>query len=212
MTVADHDTTDGDTTDGADADRLRADVYRLLAQTLAAPPSPVLLALLGDLRGDATPLGTAFDDLAAAARDCDPKRAEREHNALFIGVVQGELVPYASYYRTGFLSDRPLAAFRADLHAIGFERAPGVAEPEDHIASLCETMAALILDRASLAVQRHIFARHLAPWAGNFFGDLERAASAVLYRPVGTIGRLFLSIEKDAFAMLEAPAPQEADA
>lgn len=183
------------------ADGARADVYRLLALTLATPPSASLLALLGGLSGDATPLGQAFDDLAAKARAGDPPlvhaRAEREFNALFIGVVQGELVPYASYYRTGFLTDRPLAALRADLQALGLERAPGVSEPEDHIAALCDVMAVLIREGADPAVQRHMLDSHLAPWAGRFFQDLEKAEAADFYRPVGTIGRLFLQIEAE---------------
>ncbi|CAO3404697.1 TorD/DmsD family molecular chaperone [Azospirillum palustre] len=182
------------------AEDLRADLYRLLALTLAAPPGAELLALLGGLTGDTTPLGRAFDDLAACARTIDPQAAEREFNALFIGVVQGELVPYASYYRTGFLTDRPLSALRADLQALGLERAPGVSEPEDHIAALCDVMAVLIRESADPAVQRHMLDSHLTPWAGRFFQDLEKAEAAALYRPVGTIGRLFLEIEQEALA------------
>lgn len=182
------------------AEDLRADVYRLLALTLAAPPGADLLALLGGLTGDATPLGRAFDDLAARARATEPQAAEREFNALFIGVVQGELVPYASYYRTGFLTDRPLSALRADLQALGLERAPDVSEPEDHIAALCDVMAVLIREGADPAVQRHMLDNHLTPWAGRFFQDLEAAEAAGLYRPVGTIGRLFLEIEQEALS------------
>ncbi|AWB08601.1 molecular chaperone TorD (plasmid) [Azospirillum humicireducens] len=180
------------------ADALRADLYRLLALTLAAPPSADLLELIGGLRGDATAIGRAFDDLASRARATGPQRAEREFNALFIGVVQGELVPYASYYRTGFLTDRPLSALRADLQALGLERAPDVSEPEDHIAALCDVMAVLIREGAAHAVQRHMLDSHLTPWAGRFFQDLEGAEAAGLYRPVGTIGRLFLEIEQEA--------------
>ncbi|MBF5095275.1 molecular chaperone TorD family protein [Azospirillum sp. INR13] len=180
------------------ADALRADVYRLLALTLAAPPSADLLELLGGLTGDATAIGNAFDDLASRARGTSPQEAEREFNALFIGVVQGELVPYASYYRTGFLTDRPLSALRADLQALGLERAPDVSEPEDHIAALCDVMAVLIREGADPAVQRHMLDSHLKPWAGRFFQDLETAEAAGLYRPVGAIGRLFLEIEQEA--------------
>lgn len=184
------------------AEDLRADVYRLLALTLAAPPGADLLALLGGLTGDMTPLGRAFDDLAVRARATEPQTVEREFNALFIGVVQGELVPYASYYRTGFLTDRPLSALRADLQALGLERAPDVSEPEDHIAALCDVMAVLIREAADPAVQRHMLDSHLAPWAGRFFQDLEGAAAADLYRPVGAIGHLFLEIEREALNRL----------
>ncbi|WP_207459520.1 molecular chaperone TorD family protein [Azospirillum sp. SYSU D00513] len=192
---------------GADeADLLRARLYTLLAQLLARPPSAELLAAVGALQGDGeTPLGRAFDVLAAGARGADTQALEHEYNALFIGVVRGELVPYASYYRTGFLNDRPLARLREDLSLLGVERAPGVAEPEDHIASLCEVMAALIggdLGPPDLDVQKRFYDRHIAPWADRFFGDLERAAAADFYQPVGVIGRLFLEIETDAFALV----------
>lgn len=189
-----------------DADLMRAHAYALLARTLARPPSELLLTTLGGLEGDDSPLGEAFTALAEAARATDEAAAGAEYHALFIGVVQGELVPYASYYRTGLLHDRPLAELRADLEALGIERAPDVAEPEDHIAALCETMAALVdgtLGPPDPRLQHIIFRRHLAPWAGRFFADLETARPASLYRPVGTIGRLFLSIETDCFAMLE---------
>ena len=187
-----------------EADWLRAQAYTLLAQVLARPLPRALLDAAGGLNGDATPMGGALNALAAAARTTTQDDAEREFNALFIGVVRGELVPYGSYYLAGCLNDRPLAAVRGDLRALGFERAPGVSEPEDHIATLCEVMAALI-DGADLHTQKRFFDRHLAPWAGRFFADLERAEAARLYRPVGTVGRLFMTIETDAFAMLAAP-------
>ncbi|HYH20792.1 MAG TPA: molecular chaperone TorD family protein [Azospirillum sp.] len=188
-----------------DADRLRAQAYTLLAQFLARPPSRALLDTAAGLRGDGTPFGRALNALAEAARTATEDDAEREYNALFIGVVRGELVPYASYYRTGFLNDRPLARVRQDLRVLGVEPAPGVAEPEDHIAALCEVMAALIdgtLGPPDLELQQRFFDRHLAPWARHVFTDLEHAQAARLYRPVGTIGRLFMDIETDACAMV----------
>jgi Nitrate reductase delta subunit/Protein of unknown function (DUF3306) len=118
-------------------------------------------------------------------------------------------VPYASYYLTGFLHDRPLARLRLDMQALGLERQPGVAEPEDHIATLCEIMAGLItgeVDAAPGLGEREFFSRHLAPWAQRFFGDVERARAAAFYRPLGTVGRLFMEIEDEAWAMA-VPAP-----
>jgi len=188
-----------------DADLLRAQAYTLLAQLLARPPSRALLDAVAALSGDATPLGQAIDDLAARARSTNESKAEREHFDLLVGVTRGELVPFASYYRTGFLNDRPLARLREDMQALGIERAADVVEPEDHIASIAEIMAGLItgfFGPPDLDQQKRFFDRHLAPWAGHFFADLEKAQDADLYRPVGTIGRLFLDIEADAFAML----------
>lgn len=188
----------------ADVDLPRVQFYALLGQLLAKPPDHVLLGHLAALQGSDTPLGRAVDELAARAAATTPDEAEREYNALFIGVERGELVPYASYYLTGFLHDRPLARLRQDMMALGVERRPGVAEPEDHIASECEIMAGLIrgdFDQALGVDQESFFQRHLAPWAGRFFADLERAKAARLYRPVGTAGQLFLEIEAVALTI-----------
>jgi TorA maturation chaperone TorD len=186
---------------GEAADLVRAGIYALLAQLLAKPPTAAVLGQVARLEGADTALGQAVGELAARASATSPQDAEREHNALFIGVDRGELVPYASFYLTGFLSDRPLARLRQDMGALGVERQPGVPEPEDHVAAICETMAGLItgqLAEPGDAARQRFFDRHLAPWAGRFFADLERARAARLYRPVGTIGRLFLEIESES--------------
>jgi TorA maturation chaperone TorD len=193
------------TADVDEADLLRAQCYSLIAQLLARSPAQDMLARVAALGGDDTPFGAACARLAAAAAATNAQAAEREYFSLFIGVARGELVPYASYYITGFLNEKPLARLRADMQALGIARKPNVTEPEDHIASVCEMMAGLILGSfgapADLAAQRRFFDRHLAPWAGRFFHDLEKAETASLYRPVGEIGRLFLAIEAEAFAM-----------
>jgi TorA maturation chaperone TorD len=46
-----------------------------------------------------------------------------------------------------------------------------------------------------------LFGQHLSPWIGRFFADLERAETADFYRRVGTLGRLFIEIETEAFAL-----------
>ncbi|ETX30306.1 molecular chaperone TorD [Roseivivax isoporae LMG 25204] len=189
----------------AEEDALRAELYDLLAALLARPADAELIARVAGLSGDATPLGTAIGDLARVARAASPGAVEREFNRLFIGLGRGELLPYASFYMTGFLNEKPLAALRRDMARIGAARAPGVWEPEDNVASLCEIMGGLIRGRfgapASLAEQREIFGRHIAPWAGHFFSDLEGAKNAEFYRPVGAVGRAFVEIEKQAFRM-----------
>ena len=48
---------------------------------------------------------------------------------------------------------------------------------------------------------REIFEKHLAPWIGRFFADLEQAESANLYRRIGTLGRVFIEVETEAFAL-----------
>ena len=41
----------------------------------------------------------------------------------------------------------------------------------------------------------------MAPWMGRFFTDLERAQAGDFYRHVGTLGRVFMAIEQEAFAL-----------
>jgi TorA maturation chaperone TorD len=196
--------------DVAEEDRLRADLYNFLAALLARPPNAELIERTRALNGDETPLGEAIAALSRVASTVNETAAEREFNRLFIGLGRGEVLPYASYYMTGFLHEKPLAVLRQDMARLGIERAPNVFEPEDNIASLCEMMAGLILGRfgkpAALQVQRDFFNKHLAPWAGHFFTDLERAEGSFFYAPVGAAGRKYVEIEKEAFRMAGASA------
>lgn len=182
----------------------RANEYRLLASLLAQAPSQELLARLANISGDATKLGEAHAALAESARNSDADAITREYFDLFIGVGRGELLPYASYYLTGFLQERPLAQIRENMAAIGVAGADHVSEPEDHIAILCEVMAGMAAGdfAADLAAEQRFFERNLKPWAARFFADLETAASARFYRNVGRLGRLFMEIEAQGFAML----------
>ena len=186
-------------------DRMRAELYDFLAALLARPPDRKLLRRTSQLEGDDTELGKAINVLARIAKTTKPHAAELEYNALFIGLGRGELLPYASYYMTGFLNEKPLAVLRKELPALRIERAPDVYEPEDMIASLCEMMAGLITGRFGLVEpldrQGEFFNKHISPWAEHFFSDLERAKNSVFYAPVGTIGRLFVEIERQAFRM-----------
>jgi TorA maturation chaperone TorD len=181
----------------------RAQEYALLAALLARAPDAELLARVAGLRGDATPLGLAHIALAEAASRADADKVGREFFDLFIGLGRGELLPYASYYLTGFLHERPLARLREDLSLLGVERARGNAEPEDHAALLCELMAGVIGGQfgAPAGADREIFQKHMAPWIGRFFADLERAERAQFYRCVGALGRTFVEIEAEAFAL-----------
>jgi TorA maturation chaperone TorD len=186
-----------------EVDLVRSQEYGLLATLLARAPDSELLSRLARLGGDATPLGVAHVALAEAAAEADATAVEREYFNLFIGLGRGELLPYGSYYLTGFLNERPLARLRDDLAVIGVERVEGNYEPEDHAATLCEIMAGLAGGTlpAPGGMERRLFERHMAPWIGRFFADLERAEAATFYRHVGTIGRVFVDIETGAFAL-----------
>ena len=189
----------------AEEDILRADLYDMLAALLARPPSSELLTMVKGLSGDSTSLGQGISAMARLAGHIKPPAIESEFNTLFIGLTRGELLPYASYYMTGFLHEKPLASLRTDMARLQIERAPNVYEPEDNIASLCEMMAGLIRGRfgriTSLEVQKDFHAKHIAPWAGHFFSDLEAAKASVFFAPVGTIGKAFMEIEREAFRM-----------
>jgi TorA maturation chaperone TorD len=189
----------------AEEDTLRASVYTLLGWLLKSPPTASDLHRLGSLKGDASDLGQAISALAAVARAARPEAVDDEFHALFIGVGRGELLPYGSYYMAGFLNEKPLAKLRIDMAQLGIARATGVAETEDHIAALCQTMAGLIMgefgEPADLPTQQRFFDTHVVPWAGKFFEELEAADSAAFFMPVGTIGKLFMHIEAQAFQM-----------
>jgi TorA maturation chaperone TorD len=181
----------------------RSQEYALLATLLARAPDQALLEGLAELRGDASPLGLAHAAVAEAASRASTAQVEREYFNLFVGLGRGELLPYGSYYLTGFLHDRPLARLREDLVRLGIERAAGQAEPEDHAAILCEVMAGVVSRRfpAGPAADRELFEKHLSPWIGRFFADLERAEAADFYRRIGAVGRAFINIETEAFAL-----------
>lgn len=191
--------------DIAEEETLRAEVYRLLGWLLRGPPDAAGLARVAGLGGDDGELGRGIAALAAAARTVTPEKVNEEYHALFIGVPRGEIMPYGSYYLTGFVYERPLADLRSDMGRLGIARADDVHEPEDHIAALCEMMAGLIVGTfgapADLAAQRRFFDAHIGPWAERFFADLEAAPSAAFYMPVGAIGKAFMRIEAQAFAM-----------
>jgi TorA maturation chaperone TorD len=184
-------------------DFARAHEYELLATLLMQAPDAKLLAKLARLQADETPLGQAHAALAEAADRSSAREVEREFFSLFTGVGRGELLPYGSYYLTGFLHERPLARLRADLARLGIERVAGRAEPEDHAAILCEVMAGLAggVFAAAAGTDRQLFEAHLAPWIGHFFADLESAEAADFYRPVGALGRVFIEIEAQGFAL-----------
>jgi TorA maturation chaperone TorD len=187
----------------SEIDSARGQEYALLAALLVRAPNADLLDRLAQLRGDASPLGIAHSSLAQAAADTSAEKVEREYFNLFIGLGRGELLPYGSYYLTGFLHERPLARLRADLNDLGVERATGVAEPEDHVAILCEVMAGLLGGKfpAGPGADREFFEKHMRPWFGRFFADLEQAEGATFYRRVGTLGRSFVEIETEAYTL-----------
>lgn len=189
----------------SDEEQGRAHLYHMLGRFLSRPPSTKDLANASMLSADDSPIGGAINALADIAGKVDANEVDREYQDLFIGLGRGELLPYGSYYLTGFLHEKPLAKLRADMGKLGIERADGVKEPEDHIGAVCEMMAGLILGSfgkpASIEVQKAFFEAHLAPWAPHFFRDLGKAKLAVFYAPVGKLGCALMDVESAAFEM-----------
>ena len=184
-----------------EAHALRAGVHELLGRLLAREPDAQTLELLrgiGDVDAADGPLAMGWELLRTAARKADPARLRHEYTALFVGVGRGELVPFGSWYLTGFLMEKPLAELRGDLARLGIEREGGVAESEDHAAALSEAMALIIRagEEIPFEVQRRFFEAHLASWLGRFYEDLQAAASADFYRAVGFFGASFMDVER----------------
>jgi TorA maturation chaperone TorD len=192
--------------DVAPEDLLRAQCYRLLARFLSSPPTNEDLAAGAQLTGDESALGRAISAFAHVCARSQARAVAQEYHDLFIGLVRGELIPYGSYYLTGFLHEKPLAKLRQDMSRLGVERERKVSEPEDHIASLCEMMAGFIdgsFGRVlALDEQKAFFAAHIGNWAPVLFRDMEAAKASVLYATLGSVGRVFLEIEEGAFAMV----------
>lgn len=187
-----------------ETDAARAREYALLATLLARAPDADLMDRLARLRGNASPLGLAHAALSEAAARLSVESVGREYFDLFVGLGRSELLPYASYYLTGFLYERPLARLRADLEHLGIARARGLSEPEDSAAILCEIMSSL----ASGAIEappdadREVFENHIAPWMGRLFADMATSPTADFYARVGALGQAFLDIEVEAFKLL----------
>lgn len=181
-------------------DEARAREYELIGALLWRTPTMETLKALRGLKGDASPLGMAHLALAEASAETTPDAVRDEFFELFIGVGRGEILPYGSYYLTGFLHERPLALVREDMGKLGIARVERVGEPEDHIAILMDVMANLI--RGSFAAEgvseNAFFERHIRPWGERFFADLEIAKAAKFYKAVGRVGSLFLEIETQA--------------
>ena len=186
-------------------ERLRANLYMLLAGLLGRAPNADVLSATNQIIGDESELGQALGTLARVAGRAKVEAVAQEYQDLFIGLGRGELVPFGSYYLTGFLNEKPLAVLRSDMARLGIERPSHVKEPEDHIAALLDMMAGLITgefgEPAPLEEQKRFFKQHVEPWAGYFFRDLEAAKASILYAALGSVGRIFMQIETQAFEM-----------
>jgi len=180
---------------------LRADLYRLLARLVREPADGDLLAWLATLEIEderhQDPVATALKALARAAAEAAAGELARAHFRHLVGVVQGEITPYASWYRNGELMDQALVSLREDLRRLGFARSEASRDPEDHLAALFEIMAMLIEDRSPQTAA--FFMAHLAPWTERCLGDLAGVDTA-FYARTGELGVAFLARERGQLA------------
>lgn len=189
----------------SEGQQYRAGAYSLLANLLRNSPDNSMLVQVAALAtADAEKsdeLALSMSMLGLAARNVTDIDVDDEFHALFIGLGRGEMVPYGSWYLTGFLMEKPLSLLRDDLKVLGFQRDENVKEPEDHVAALCEVMAMLVTEQHSIAVQINFFETHIAPWFERFFADLSQAQTAVFYRAVGRFGMAVTNFEKQYLSM-----------
>jgi len=183
----------------------RASAYSLIAALLRAAPDSQMLdrlsALTQEVQGEGDSLMISMSMLGLSSKILTTTAIEDEYHDLFIGLGKGEVVPYGSWYLTGFLMEKPLSDLRDDLKKLGFERSESVTEPEDHAAALCEVFSLMISDDTELSLQQHFFFTHMANWMGSFFNDLTDAKSAIFYKALGRFGAAFIAFENEYLTM-----------
>ena len=182
----------------------RAQTYALLAHLIAEAPTQALLDNLTEIEvtEPESPMGKQWFNLIAAAKEADASAVNDEYQALFIGVTHGELIPYGSFYITGFLMEEPLAELRTDLAKLGLEKKQDTAEPEDHAAAQCDVMRLLLTAEGTPIVSAsEFFNHHIKPWMERFFNDMNSAESAQFYRAIGRFGASFIDLETKLFSV-----------
>lgn len=192
-------------------EQARADLYGLIARLLLAPPDDGLLNSLAGadaiVAADAEqPLERAWQQLSLVCRLLPFEVVRAEFNELFVSTSIPRVNPYGSLYVAGFLHEKPLAALRTDLAGLGLGRRNGVAETEDHLGALCETMRRMIMDGQGVARQQEFFEMHIAPWAAACLDHLRGADGAQFYARVADLADAFFDIEREAFQVAQDDA------
>ncbi|WP_433864994.1 TorD/DmsD family molecular chaperone [Ralstonia wenshanensis] len=202
-------------------DLARADLYGLLAtlffraadadllqRIAAAPLDPSGDDVIAPADAEAaasSALTQAWRKLVARAGKTTAEQADDEYTELFIGVGKPEVFLYGSYYQAGFMNEKPLVVLRDDLRRYGLERAEGITETEDHLATLCEVMRYLIAGDdvavARVEEQRAFFQRHLAPWVDTACDAVLQHPRAAFYADVAGLAKAFFDVERLALEL-----------
>jgi len=193
-----------------DEETARAEIYGVLSALFYAAPSAELLDKLRVAVTQAPRAGAVLEaswgELVGVARRLPLEAVKREYDALFGGLSRPEVYLFGSHYLSGFLNEKPLAALRTDLEALGLARDEAMAETEDHVAYLCEVMRYLIAGDdvavANLTRQREFFTRHVQPWASGMCDAVMAHPKADFYRSLAGFSQAFISVETQGFDML----------
>ena len=197
---------------GEAAELQRAELYGLLARLWLEAPDDALMAEFRVAVTEAPQAGGFLQEpwqhLVGALRATTVDQARAEHDALFHGVGKPEVFAYGSYYLSGFLNEKPLAALRTDLAALGLDRDRDRLETEDHVSFVLEVMRYLIAGEdasvCNLEQQRRFFRAHVQTWLEALCDAVEAHPRAHTWRAVAAMTRAFVQVETQAFDMLEA--------
>jgi TorA maturation chaperone TorD len=183
----------------------RANLYGLIARLFYAPPDEQLISELlraQPIAGD-SPIAAAWREMVEACRNAFPVTLENEHTVLFVGTGKAEVTPYLSHYVVKYATDNPLVELRQQLAAWGIGRREEVAEYEDHVSGVCETMRfAIAVQQRSPEEQRTFFDRFVFRGGTAFCDAVSASKNARFYQHVAHFARAFLDIEKAAFEMV----------
>jgi TorA maturation chaperone TorD len=198
-------------TSALDEEMARAELYGLLATLYYAPPDAEWLAQMRLAPTEAPSEGGFLEEpwraLVGAAREVSDADIAAEYTTLFGGVGKPEVYLFGSYYQSGFLNEKPLAALRGELAALGLSRDEAMSETEDHIAYLCEVMRYLIagddVGVSNLTRQHAFFSTHIQPWVVRMCDALQAHPKARFYGALAELTRAFMAVEAQGFDMLD---------
>ena len=185
-------------------EQARANFYALLSRLFYGPPDAGLLAALGqadELEADDPIIAERWRELAGASAGADADAVREEYETVFVGTGRAPVTLYASAYSIRHTSEMPLAALRGELARLGLARRNEAAEPEDHIAALCDTMRHLVAE-SELADQHGFFERWIQPIVEPLCNAIEESPHTVFYKHVARTAKAFFFLERSAFEML----------
>ena len=193
-----------------DEETARAEVYGLLAALYYAPPGADLLAQLRVAVTEAPAAGGFLEEpwrqFVGTVRELSDQQVADEYDALFGGVGKPEVYLFGSFSLSGFLNEKPLAALRGDLAALGLARDEAMPETEDHFACVCEVMRYLIagddVEVANLTQQQKFFSTHVQPWVPAMCDAITAHPKARFYAALAAFTAAFISVEAQGFDLM----------